>query len=141
MLILPFPLTGPAGRLEALRHLFRHGYAEADSDLHHVARACLVEAPTSEWYAVGLSNGGGYLFPQNAAPLELVNPQNFVHVHLSPDAAGMALTLLSLTRLAAHAEQGGDEVLAQWRRDKAGLLRAYVRQHAEGDAIGRFSEE
>ncbi|MCC3742549.1 hypothetical protein LLQ54_22010 [Rouxiella badensis] len=53
----------------------------------------------------------------------------------------MALTLLSLTRLTAHAEQGGDEVLAQWRRDKAGLLRAYVRQHAEGDAIRRFSEE
>lgn len=64
MPILPFPLTGPAGRLEALRHLFRHGYAEADSDLHHVARTCLVEAPTPEWCAVGLSNGGGYLFPR-----------------------------------------------------------------------------
>jgi hypothetical protein len=84
------------------------------------------------WHFVELSNGSGYLAPDQAAPMDLEVRGNGYRGRLSADAAGITATLLALRQLAECAD--GDEVGDVPVNRYLGL-RTFAREHAESVAI------
>ncbi|WP_099609458.1 antirestriction protein [Vibrio coralliilyticus] len=78
------------------------------------------------WEFIELENGGKYLYPVGDKALKVSNPNNYSAHVMSAKAAGICVTLITLSFYAMKAHERGDDE----ERDKLATLEYKLYQYA-----------
>jgi hypothetical protein len=84
------------------------------------------------WLFHELSNGGFYMAPDFAAPMRISVSGNYFDDVMSPDAAGVVISLFAINRLigSMHGQHDVDALI-----DRYHFLRDFASEHAEAGLI------
>lgn len=84
------------------------------------------------WLFYELSNGGFYMAPDFDAPVRILVSGNYFDGEMSPDAAGVVISLFAINKLirTMHGKHDVDALI-----DRYHFLRAFASQHAEAGLI------
>lgn len=117
-------------RFAVLPKHFRN-FVTAENLLFQFARMLIEGYDGGYWRFYELSNGGCY-FAIGEGPMRIESPNGFAR-HVSADAAGAIVSLFMLSHLAMMLHDRNE--YSDHVSERFHLLRAYVKQHPEADAI------
>ena len=88
-----------------------------------------------QWVFMAVSNGGLFLMPKMQGPLRLVNADNYTDVEVSPEAAGIIVTIYALSLVMGLTDEDNDSTL-RLLVTRSHQLKEYAAQHPEAAKIG-----
>lgn len=112
-------------------------YIKFEGMIYHYMEVHATNYDSGYWEFVELSNGGKFLYPTNDKPFRLINSMNHFDDELSPEAAGICITILLLSDMCMAWYQKGSE-LSAWYNDLFLKLNQYALQHNEASKIQSF---